>query len=613
MIVSRDYGAIYGKAYPNNNFEYVKRGQVWQVTHDGGGNSLPYRYRSFISFSYGGKWIEDFDLIAYCNGNTMSRDGSAPFEDLVTEYDIMDGQYYHGTHYKPNTLSLDLVTDGIDQQKLEEFLHWFVGGKSRELILAEHPNRAIMARIAEAPQLNVTPFEKKITMQVAGIEYQTSTTVYRGTISLKLVSDLPFWYAKQNVLVLNQVNQGLLKGSNGNQLLTTETDLFKEALKVVYEDTVPLNSMVQSTMHFGGDYYASVDANLAYMLIAGPVNPNDPTTMPSDWNPDIPGYFTYEVNNEIQYWRGARTEGASESVALGRIAGAVMATEDTSLTGPIAANSSKYQLFYGGTAPSPTILSFKINLTPVGSSDYVNCIASSQAKNNSKEYSTIRLISEHQKNFDFTTPNVITSYNKVIKLFKNISTNSIGTNWKDLQETIRDQIRHPAVRAYAIAIINKIQGDTTYFTDNGIFKEDGKTFCKNIMKKFFQPYIQGNDWSESYSDASFVFNAETGEAKGTFSYWKAITDSENIINFISNIDTSTSADDIEDHFKEHTEDVGDMLRSNWLFIEDHNQLVDNQYVSAWTSASPRNAHKVVPINVRTALQDLKVEYKNMYL
>jgi hypothetical protein len=45
---------------------------------------------------------------------------------------------------------------------LDEFLHWFAAGKIRELILAEHPNRAIMARVSEPPRLSVLPFEKPI-------------------------------------------------------------------------------------------------------------------------------------------------------------------------------------------------------------------------------------------------------------------------------------------------------------------------------------------------------------------------------------------------------------------------------------------------------------------
>ena len=75
MNVYRDYGSLNGESPPNNMFTQVNHTQVWYATHDGGGAPLPYRQRSFISFSFGGKWIEEFNLIAYCEGNTMNRRG----------------------------------------------------------------------------------------------------------------------------------------------------------------------------------------------------------------------------------------------------------------------------------------------------------------------------------------------------------------------------------------------------------------------------------------------------------------------------------------------------------------------------------------------------------
>jgi len=42
---------------------------------------------------------------------------------------------------------------------LDNFLYWFKAGVHRELILAEHPNRAVMARVATPPVLNLLPFE----------------------------------------------------------------------------------------------------------------------------------------------------------------------------------------------------------------------------------------------------------------------------------------------------------------------------------------------------------------------------------------------------------------------------------------------------------------------
>jgi len=71
-------------------------------------------YRSFISFSFGGRNIEDFDLIATFGNDRLNRAGSAEFEDRVSTYDILNGQQYWATHYQANSLEFQLSTDGID-------------------------------------------------------------------------------------------------------------------------------------------------------------------------------------------------------------------------------------------------------------------------------------------------------------------------------------------------------------------------------------------------------------------------------------------------------------------------------------------------------------------
>ena len=480
-----------------------------------------------------------------------------------------------------------------------------------------------MARVQAPPALEVLPFEKAITLEIGGVEYTSSTTLYKGNINLTFVADMPFWYAKQNVLIYNAKNQGIFSSA---KLLTTN-DLFKEALKVVYEDGIPINSMVQDTMHFGTNQYASNDDSTPYTKIAGPIDESHPTVMPTNWAliKDLPGYFIEVVNGTNEYWYGAKVDGvdANDIEYIGRIAGAVMVAENTNLSGPIIADSSVYQLFYAGTAPSPAIISFKVNLAPLGESGYIDCIANTYVKDSSNhEYSTITVTSVHTKKFDFTTPNIITSWNKAYKLLNDIQVRSSttisgetvisGTNWNDLVETLRDQIHHPAVRTFAIQLINYMQShnDGNVYLQDGIFTQDGQDFSIDMLKLFFQKYdVTTQQWS--YPNASFTFNAETGLAQGQFYYWKETSSSSNIINFLVNIEDKTSSQ-VNARFKLHTEDVGDMLRSNWLFLEDHNQLVDNRYVKAWASNAPQNAHKVVH-NAPGALIDLKFEYKNMYL
>ena len=619
---------LYGTEVPTNSDAHR---QIWKVTHDGGGLLLPHRYRSFISFSFGGKDIEEFDLIAYCTGDTMSRSGSADFEDLVTSYDIMDGQYYHGTHFQPNTLSLDLVTDGIDQQKLDNFLNWFSGGKIRELVLAEHPNRAIMARVSKPPELDVLPFEYPIVVNVGGVQYPTSTTLYKGTISLELVADEPFWYAKQNFLRYGETNNlGIFK----DEKLIGGSKNFQEAIKIVFEDHVPLSSMIQTTIHFGEDNFALLDDTLAFDKIAGPINASAPTEKPSNWDTELKtkaGYFieTVVVNGvtQQQYWKGAKTPAnASDTSCIGIIAGSSTASENSLENVALSTNDdNSYFFFYGGTAPSPAVIEFDINLEPVGDSPYINCIGNTYAGQNSvqdNEYSTITIQSIHTKKFEFTTPNIITSWNKAKKIFANTIV-ADKTQWGDIADTLRDQIRHPAVRAWAVGIVTYLKdnpGNTEYVTapgsssltqdidvsndgleeSVGLITDNFITMANSLLPKFFQ--TRAGEWTTAH----FKFDAELGIARGKFSYWKDSSSSANIIaDYMSNNGRAELKENQE-------EDVGDMLRSGWLVIEDRNQLNSELQVSPYSSGHKEYAH-MVKHNARRPLQGLKIKYKNRYL
>jgi len=50
----------------------IRHGQVYMATHKGE-QKLPFMNRSFMSFSFGGKDIEDFNLIATIENNRLDR------------------------------------------------------------------------------------------------------------------------------------------------------------------------------------------------------------------------------------------------------------------------------------------------------------------------------------------------------------------------------------------------------------------------------------------------------------------------------------------------------------------------------------------------------------
>ena len=85
-IEYRDYGSIGGNSSIELYGQQVQKPttQVYKATHIGE-LRLPYMNRSFISFSYGGKNIEDFNLIAYNKNDQMSRDLYASFVDTTTD------------------------------------------------------------------------------------------------------------------------------------------------------------------------------------------------------------------------------------------------------------------------------------------------------------------------------------------------------------------------------------------------------------------------------------------------------------------------------------------------------------------------------------------------
>lgn len=606
MVISRDYGAIGNAELPSNSFELIERTQVWNATHNSEGSLLPSLRRSFISFSFGGKNIEDFNLIAVTDGDRMSRNGYSNFTDLTTDYDILDGQFYNGTHFNPYELSLTLATDGIDQKKLDEFLHWFRGGITRELILAEHPNRAIMARVAAPPALEVLPFEKPIQVNIGAMTYNTSTTLYKGIIKLDFISESSFWYAKTNLFMLK----------NGNDIISNvniaSKDQQQDMLKIIYEDNVPTADLVMSTMHFGGDYYALVGGSEAFSCIAGPIDTENPTTKPDNWDNlalNI-GYFTWDVvvdgHKQEQYWKGARIW---KDVILGRIAGTTVDNESNVISEVYTSTGEPYNFFYGGTAPSPVTISFAMPLKPVDISQlYLDGIANSYASNGTDQYSSITVKSVHTKKFSFTTPNIMTSYNKLVYILCNEDEDNRQvvpgeTFWGDISDTLRDQIRHPVIREWGVQMINYLQSETvnannTYITENGNITQNFINFCHDNLPKLF---INENG---SWSNAIFEFNTELGTAKGTFSYWKATASNINIVDAVVN-------NKQQKQFVTVTEDVGDMLRSNWLVLEDQN-ILNNGYINLWSENAKTNAHQISH-DMKAPITNLRVLYKNMYL
>lgn len=610
------------------------RTQVYKATHDGQ-LRLPFMQRSFISFSYGGKNIEDFNLIAYTSGDRMEKTGYAEFEDLTTTYDTIQGQFYWGTYYHANTLSLTLATDGMTETELDDFKRWFRAGSIRELILAEHPNRAILARVAAPPQLHLLGFKQEVSLPFKTGDgdnqqtfYSTYTTVYRGEIDLELIMDEPFWYSIQNILGHQNTLEGYFEESwiDANGQLTTIKDS-PDALKIVYEDHIPLGSTTKIDVFLGGDVYASVKYE-TWARIIGETSKeiydaimDDPASSDQlkfayytaqEWrsvtDPDTGETSSQQVT---VYYRGARI--FNETKGLGaKIGGAQLTGADVPAQGIELPFGSKANLYYAGTAPSPVKLRFGMkpqirqqDATGTGQAFYIITPRNSHS-DDTPFYNTISLRASALHEFKFTLPTFWLSYNQVIEIFDNDSIMAPTNAWLTVRETIRDTIRHPVVRAWANMLLDKydtlngngIIGNASQFRGD---LEEGMSML--LCDKSGEPFL-----------AEFSFDAKTGLAIGKYTYRDlqqaraqlpkigSTSSWRECLNLVDEINYTTSQE----------ENVGDMVRSQYLILDERNVLDGNYQVQAWEEAHPDYAY-LITHDVPNGLQDLHFEFKNMYL
>lgn len=616
-LTGLSYGAV------NKEIETSKR-QVYLATHGGDGSRLPYMNRSFISFTYGGQAIEDFDLIATISGDRWEREGYTNFDDQTTSYDNLDGQYYWGTHFTTHEITFQLSTDGIDQYKLDAFLNWFIPGQSRELILSEHPNRAQMARVAEPPQLSVIPFEYHTTMKISNQEFPVTTTLYKGDITLRLVMDDPHWYAKTNLLGIETVKDGEhyfedeFIDANGEQVSIFAS---ADALKILYEDGIPLGTMIDNDMLLGNKTYARVEESPESQIWSLPeaeieIIEGEPTGEGAriDGIRSISSYaqnseevmtdenynlITTELETELRFDKPSDYVATEEEYPagkyLGKIAGAILDIDGNGIEilykeGSDERKNAGY-FYYAGTAPAPARITF--TLTPmIGNNNYIivphNKI-NDQINNDTSDSSTYNsfvIQSLTSQTLKFTTPNFFTSYNQAIYLFNNEINSTL--DWEGLYGYIRDKVRHPAVRAWAAKVLDTHKAQAT---DVVIISELKESILNDMVKLLY------NDNDELFP-VTFTFDSKTGEASGTFSYRKA---------------TGTTIDSYI-IVSGQKEDVGDMLYSNYITIKDRNYPNENGYVVQWRDDALGHgfSHKITH-DVSTPLTNIQVEYQNMYL
>ena len=155
-------------------------------------------------------------------------------------------------------------------------------------------------------------------------------------------------------------------------------------------------------------------------------------------------------------------------------------------------------------------------------------------------------------------------------------------------------------------------GTTTTIENTNQITQEQKDALISAMAQFWWKYakmahdgLEIPDGAEfTYPDeaecftANFTFDAYFGTCVGDFEY--------NVFNV-----NAVGQDQVvkQVHAKEN---VGDMLRSNYIIIEDRNVFNSEGFVVAQTESNPEWSHKLVH-DLPVTLTDFKLEYRTMYL
>lgn len=220
--------------------------------------------KEFIDFSFDGKHISEFGLVAVTDGDRLTANASPSFSSETSTVNGLSGQYYWGTTFGTGELTFKLATDGMTEKQLSAFKKHFIPGHYGKLILDERLGRYCYARLANVSTLSFIPFQEDITIN--GISFQTN--IYKGEATLTLVLDFPYWIGESHYIE-GELTQETVRKAYVNNIPVSTTE------KAVYigDDTYYLTKNGLTTLD---NYDAATDAAKGQMLLYNPSEVKSP-------------------------------------------------------------------------------------------------------------------------------------------------------------------------------------------------------------------------------------------------------------------------------------------------------------------------------------------------
>lgn len=363
--------------------------------------------KEFIDFSFNGKHISEFGLVAVSDGDRLSLDASPSFSDETSTVNGLSGQYYWGTTFDAGKKTFKLATDGMTEKQVAAFKKHFLPGHYGKLVLDEKLGRYCYARVSSVSTISFIPFQE--TIIVAG--GPLTTNIYKGESSLTFQMDYPFWMAETNVV----------DGSS----------LTEETVRKVYANNIPLSNSTHEALTIQKPQSSETSIALRDIYAA------------------MEGTITIDADANVCYGQSSTVSTQSRQGVMVR-----PLYNPSEIASPAVIKMTSY-IFT--TEQAPYYISFaRDSFNNTSDRKYSMLFV----------YDNSGIVKNVMK---FTNPAVFYYINNVISLAYSYK-DAVGANLIDFQEKLQEEIHHPAVLSWAMAGLRFIATHSElYNSESGAF------------------------------------------------------------------------------------------------------------------------------------------------
>lgn len=412
--------------------------------------------KEFIDFSFDGKYISEFGMVAVFDGDRHTFAASPSFDNETTEVNGAAGQLFWGSNIKSLKRTFHLATDGMTEIQVNEFKKHFQPGRYGKFIEDKLAYRYGYCRVAEVIEFKVVPFQKRIKF----LGFPVDVNEYKGEATITFEWDDPYMYSTMNYIEEKDA--------------PTKEDYISVA-KAVYNNGIPLYSS------WVGNFFRKYGSELGKAILG---------IMLLGWPSRLTSKLCHLGQDKCLSFNGSRTDPKSELVPD-------TGHSDITVGNPL--------IFYNPSnvlTPATITLTFNphwttinadnwqpvyfdniaddINWRVAGYAENRNCIEGTSKLNaleekeivNGKECILKAIympdLDEFTHKFYYTNPSVFYYINRAIQIAYNYYLKGVASA-VELEEQLRAEIVHDKVSKWAISILALIRSNNTLCDKNDVF------------------------------------------------------------------------------------------------------------------------------------------------